>query len=147
VSAINSTNTPDYLLLIMLTGMRKGEAGRLLWDDISLYERSFVIRDTKNGKDHALPMCSFVFDLLSRRKENATTPWVFPNRKKNVPMSTESTNMYDRICRDTGIAFSPHDLRRTFVTMAVSVKTDHYQLNQLINHCGGGDVTFRQQSD
>ncbi len=41
----------------------------------------------------------------------------------------------------SGITFSCHDLRRTFITIAESLDIPHYALKRLINHTDGGDVT------
>jgi len=41
----------------------------------------------------------------------------------------------------TGIAVSPHDLRRTFATVAESVDISPFALKALINHALGADVT------
>ncbi len=137
-----SDNLRDSLLLMLFTGLRKGEAASLLWEDVQFANRSFVVRDTKNGEDHQMPMCSFVYEMLSYRHNKAISAWVFPNQSLSGPMSSNSSS-YERVGYKCGVKFSPHDLRRTFVTIAVFVKTPHYHLKQLVNHAGGTDVTFK----
>ena len=41
----------------------------------------------------------------------------------------------------SGVKFSLHDLRRTFITVAESLDVPHYALKRLLNHRVGGDVT------
>ena len=47
----------------------------------------------------------------------------------------------DRIEKATGIHFTPHDLRRTFATIAESIDVPAYALKRLLNHADGADVT------
>lgn len=59
----------DYLLLLLFTGLRRGEAAGLEWDDIDLSAR--VIRlpaqRTKAKREFAQPMSDFVEQLLGKR--------------------------------------------------------------------------------
>jgi len=49
----------------------------------------------------------------------------------------------DKIKEQTGIHFTLHDLRRTFITIAESLDISYYALKSLVNHkiSNGGDVT------
>jgi integrase len=143
VKRLKSNSLRDWLLLILFTGLRKTEAAQMTWRNVDFADRSFVINDTKNGKDHSLPMSSFVYDLLWRRRRHTPrdVAWVFPNRFFNGPMSSD-TCTYERVGFESGIRFGPHDLRRTFVLLARLVRADHYTIKQLLNHAGGSDITF-----
>jgi len=46
-----------------------------------------------------------------------------------------------RITELSGIEFSFHDLRRTFITIAESLDISHYALKRLLNHKDNSDVT------
>jgi integrase len=126
---------------MLFTGMRKGEVSKMLWKNVDFTDRSFLIEDPKNGKDHLLPMSSFLYALLWHRKSSAKSDWVFPSKDGTGPMCS-ATGVYERISLKSGIKFSPHDLRRTFVNIARTVKCDHYTIKQFLNHSGGNDVTF-----
>ncbi len=41
----------------------------------------------------------------------------------------------------SGVTFTPHDLRRTFITIAESLDIPAYALKRLLNHTSGADVT------
>lgn len=43
--------------------------------------------------------------------------------------------------QSTGIQFTVHDLRRTFITIAESLDIPAYALKRLLNHKMSGDVT------
>lgn len=43
--------------------------------------------------------------------------------------------------KESGVAFSLHDMRRTFITIAESLDIPTYALKRLLNHRTDGDVT------
>ena len=46
-----------------------------------------------------------------------------------------------KVTKASGIAFTLHDLRRTFVTIAEGLDIPAYALKRLLNHKGGAEVT------
>ncbi|CZH42433.1 site-specific tyrosine recombinase XerC [Legionella pneumophila] len=52
---IHNDTLRDYLLLILLTGLRRQEAATLKWSDLDLKAKSFTINKTKNNESHTLP--------------------------------------------------------------------------------------------
>ena len=53
----------------------------------------------------------------------------------------ETKKFYARVTKASGIRFTLHDLRRTFVTIAESLDIPHYALKRLLNHRTDSDVT------
>ena len=49
--------------------------------------------------------------------------------------------MVVRVATQSGVFFTMHDLRRTFITIAESLDIPAYSLKQLLNHRSGNDVT------
>jgi len=45
------------------------------------------------------------------------------------------------VIRESGVVFTLHDLRRTFITVAVSLKISAYAVKRLVNHKMSRDVT------
>jgi len=136
---------PDYSrdlqLLIVFTGMRRAEAARLRWEHVDLAGRALHIPKTKNGDPLDLPLSDFVADLLRERRALVpTSPWVFPStgRKGHI---VETKKFTARVAERSGVKFTLHDLRRTFITIAESLDIPHYALKRLLNHRVGGDVT------
>lgn len=129
----------DYLLLLLFTGLRRREAAALTWDKVDLEGRTLTVTDTKNGDDHTLPLSDFVHELLARRKEKATTDYVFAGR--GVDHIIEAKRIKDRIVKASGVLFILHDLRRTFITVAESLDIPAYALKRLLNHRMSNDVT------
>jgi integrase len=134
----------DYLLLTLFTGMRRREAAALRWEEVDFNKR--VIRlpahRAKTGRPLDLPMTSFVHTLLvARRALGDAGGFVFPSYGRKGHMQTPDKWIY-AVRAATGIEFSTHDLRRTFITVAESCDISVYALKALVNHSlGTGDVT------
>jgi integrase len=54
----------DYLLLLILTGLRKAEASSLEWQNVDLVGKTLTVYDTKNRQEHTLPLSDYLFDML-----------------------------------------------------------------------------------
>lgn len=66
----------DFLVLLLLTGLRRSEGASLRWKDVDLAEKTLTVRDTKNHDDHVLPLSDYLFELLSRRRELTASDFV-----------------------------------------------------------------------
>lgn len=141
ITNLNRELVRDYLLLVLFTGLRKEEAASLMWADVDFEERSFTVRNTKNGEDHKLPMSGFVYHLLKARYDAAgDSAFVFPGHGKSGRL-VEPRNQIRQIKDQTGIQFTIHDLRRTFITIVDSLDISAYALKRLVNHKMDNDVT------
>jgi integrase len=144
VDALPNRTHRDYLLLLLFTGLRRGEAAALRWDEeIDFPERIIRLpaRRTKSGRKLDLPMTDFVRDLLiTRRALGRDGPFVFPADSRSGHLA-EPKFPLALVAETTGIAVSAHDLRRTFVTVAEGTDISPLALKALVNHALGGDVT------
>ena len=140
LAAINEVGR-DYLLLVLLTGLRRGEAAALEWDDVDLVKtRTLRVRNTKNGSDHVLPLSTLLLELLQRRRVAAAGRFVFPGRKADTCL-VEPKTLTQAVARACGVGTSVHDLRRSFATTAERLDISSYALKRLLNHASSGDVT------
>ncbi|MBC8442247.1 MAG: tyrosine-type recombinase/integrase [Deltaproteobacteria bacterium] len=137
---LNQETTRDYLHLLLFTGLRRSEASRLAWSDIDFNERTLTIPETKNNQVHTLPLSDFLFDLLKRRAFNKSSPYVFPSDSERGYLIEPKTAL-KRVTELSGVGFTLHDLRRTFITIAESLDIPGYALKQLLNHKDPNDVT------
>lgn len=136
----NKETIRDYLLLVIFTGLRKEEAACLTWENIDLRGKTLSIRDTKNHQDHHLPLSDFLFELIQRRKSEAVNEYVFPNIN-GTGRIVEQRKQMNFVTEVSGITFTIHDLRRTFITVAESLDISAYALKSLLNHKTNNDVT------
>lgn len=131
----------DFLLMALFTGMRKSEIARLRWEDVDLEGRTLLVPDTKNGDPLQLPLSEFLSGLLEERRANDPRgEWVFPGRGTGNHI-VETKRLHHRVSEASGIGFTLHDLRRTFITIAESLDIPHYALKRLLNHRADSDVT------
>lgn len=138
--APNREVVKDFLLLVLFTGLRRNEAAKLTWNRVDLRDKTIVIKDTKNHTDHTLPLTDFLYDLLTKRKAEAKTKYVFPN-ETNTGYMTDPKKQIANVIKESGVNFSTHDLRRTFITIAESLDISAYALKRLLNHKMTNDVT------
>ncbi len=120
-----------YPLLVLFTELRKEEASRLAWENVDLLDKTLIVHDTKNHQDHTLPLSDFLLEPLHRRKAGAVNEYVIVEQRKQM----------DRITFESGVKFTIHDLRRTFITIAESLDISAYALKRLLNHKMGNDIT------
>ncbi len=130
----------DYLLLVLLTGLRRSEAARLRWDDVDLDGLTLTVRETKNGEPLTVPLSKQLLDLLSLRSMMATCEYVFPGTGATGHL-TDVKRSVRKVCEASGVRFTLHDLRRTFITAAEGLDVSAYALKRLVNHSMAGDVT------
>ncbi len=131
----------DFLLTALLTGMRRGELTSLRWENVDLKSKVLNLPTTKNGDPLNLPLSDFLADLLCQRwARNSGSPWVFPGSGTSGHL-VETKKFVLRVSAGSGVNFTLHDLRRTFITIAESLDVPHYALKRLLNHRTNGDVT------
>lgn len=66
----------DILLLMLNTGMRRGEVLKLQWQHVKFDRRTILLKSPKGGKDVEIPMNASANKILERQKK--TSMYVFP---------------------------------------------------------------------
>jgi integrase len=142
VRMLDNAVTRDFLLLLTFTGLRKGEASSLRWQDIDLQQRTITLppEKTKAKRELVLPMSDFVHELLVKRRALGDAKFVFPGPGKHGHMVDLGLPL-EAIKKRTGIVFSAHDLRRGVSTIAESLDVSMTSLKMLLNHAVSKDVT------
>jgi integrase len=141
VETLPNSLARDYLWFLLLTGCRAKEAHTLTWADVDLEDASVVLRDTKNHTDHRLPLPVQLLERLKARKAESFGEVVFCSRLGKATGKTAFQYAILSVAERSGIPFSPHDLRRTFASVAEIVGIPAYTIKKLLNHAGGADVT------
>jgi len=137
----NAETTADYLTLLLFTGLRRQEAAQLRWNQVDLDARTLKITDTKNHEEHHLPLSDYLHALLSnKRRDNCDGEYVFPGEGTKGYL-VEPRRQIAKVTDVSGVEFTLHDLRRTFITVAESLDIPAYALKRLVNHKMNGDVT------
>lgn len=141
-ASLNSLAVRDYLLLLLFTGLRREEALSLEWKNVDLQNKTFTLPDPKNRQPHTLPLTPFLLDMLQNRfdENEGVSDFVFPSTGIKGYMNDPRPQM-DKVVEKSGVKFTPHDLRRTFITIAESLDISAYALKRLANHKMNNDVT------
>ncbi len=125
----------DYLTLLLLTGLRRDEALRLRWEHVDPKSGTITVVDTKNRSNHTLPVGSFLQKLLRERRASTDSEWVFasPIGKSHI---TDPHRQIANVVTASGVAFSAHDLRRTFASIVSRLgdRLSYYTTKRLLNH-------------
>jgi integrase len=141
VMELESELARDYLRLVMFTGLRRSEALRLRWAEVDLVGRTLLVPETKNREPLMLPLSNFLHELLSQRQcQVQRSEWVFPGDGSSGHLE-EPKKFIRRVRAASGVDFTLHDLRRTFITIAESLDIPAYALKRLLNHKDRSDVT------
>jgi integrase len=133
----------DLVLFGLFSGMREREAAGLRWDEVDLTNRLLHLPEgrMKGKKALKLPMSDLVHQiLLARRTIGREGSFVFPGYGKSGHCES-FTYALSQIGDVTGIKVSPHDLRRTYASVAATCSIPPIALKMLIAHSTGSDVT------
>lgn len=131
----SNTQVANLMKLALFTGMRRGELLNLRWKDID-FDRGFItLKDTKGGKDQAIPMNDTARDVLNFHPKGDGV-YVFPGssggKRATVDVAVNKIKKAAGLPKD----FRPlHGLRHSYASMlASSGKVDIYTLQRLLTH-------------
>lgn len=133
--------TRDMVLFLWLTGCRVDEARSLLWENVDLETGVVTFEDTKNGRDHTIPVCSFLLDLLKSRKRMAQSEVVYVFPGKTGEKMCNNYKGYRMMCQKLGVNHKHHDLRRVYTSTCKSLEVPDTTIRYLLNHSQRNDVT------
>jgi integrase len=127
----------SIVLLLILTGQRKGEIGCLSWQMINEDQRLITLPPTltKNKRGQILPYGDVTANFLAGIPK--TGGLLFQARGRDTPLSgwSNAKNYFDRRCPLD--PWTLHDLRRTFATIHASIGTPLHIIERLLNHVTG----------
>jgi integrase len=111
------------IALLLLAGLRRGEALRLKLTDCNLERRTLTIRDAKdrNGgrtRTAYLPAQLATFEERSQAKPPRTHPELLTALKADRPLSVSTVRkIFERMRRDLDFKVTPHMLRHTYALL------------------------------
>ena len=122
--------------ILIRTGLRKGEIGKLTWDRLDLNEGTLELKagNTKNAKPVTVPLPPAVLSLLQSIKPDG--PYVFTSTGR-TPVSgfskaekrlKEMTEIHD---------IRVHDFRRTVASTLARLKVAPHVIESCLNHVSG----------
>lgn len=128
----------DFVLLLLVTGVRFEEALTLQWKHIDANSETYKLIDTKNHRTHTLPLTRTTKQLFERRRERANgSEWVFPS-PLDASKHASASKWLTQVTRESGIKFTHHDVRRTFATVAGELGIDTVAIAKALNQKSNG---------
>jgi integrase len=126
----------NAIAMLLLTGLRKMELFSLRWTEVDLGDASLRLLHTKGGHGRTVVLNSLALDLLQNihRNADATCPWVFPARCGDGHLIDVRKPLWRAMARADISDLHPHDLRRSFASLAVNAGVDLYQIKDLLGH-------------
>lgn len=139
LDALNAT--PNRVMagairFLLSTGLRKGEALSLRWDDVDLERDTIFLTKTKSGKSRTALLNAVarqvLDEMLALRPEGH--PYVFPGREPGAPVNNPS-KAFKAALTAAGISnFRIHDLRHSFASTAINAGATLYDVQKLLGH-------------
>lgn len=143
-----------YMSLLIDTGLRRGEACGLMWEDVDLDSGIITVKgnlcytpakgiylDTpKSGKTRTVDIAPGVVNLLRQlRAEQARdglSPYVFSQEGSPEPMHPQSPTRYmKKFAKRYGVAdLHPHKLRHSFASVAITNGADVASVSEKLGH-------------
>jgi integrase len=105
-----------------------------------LGDKSFTLRNTKNSLTVILPLNDVLFEIVSSRLDSGSE-YIFPARNLDSPIGRPAKALKTMV-RECEFHFTPHDLRRTFRSVAASLSIPFKTAATLINHQISGALTL-----
>lgn len=130
-----------YMKVVLLTAQRSGEVRTLQWADVDLTSAWWTVpgERAKNGLAHRVPLSPPVLGLLHQlRRENSSTPWIFPSPKLQQRPITNVSVTARLVARQAGVCYRTHDLRRTAASSMTSMGISRLVVGKILNHAEPG---------
>ena len=141
-----------FIHLLIDTGVRRGEALAVQWEDIDFQENTILIcrnlcytpdkgiyLDTpKNGRCRMVDVGEDTLQLLKqiREQQGAGGRYIFTQDNSLEPMHpTSPTHYFRQFSKRNGIKdFHPHKLRHTFASVAITAGADVVSVSETLGH-------------
>jgi integrase len=134
VRGIQNPVVSAYLQVLLLTGARRNELGKLKWDDADFQWRSMWVHDKVEGEaGRKIPLTPYVAYLLSRLPRR--NEWVFSSPTSESGRLMEPRIAHQRACDAAGVPrVSIHGLRRSFASLSEWVEMPVGIVAQIMGH-------------
>ncbi len=151
LDGLKDRSTPHlgtFVPILMLTGMRAGEALSLRWSQVDLIDQTITVgrAKTANGTGRMIPINDDLATILAAHREwfvehfgNAKPdhhlfPWGKPVPADPTRHATDISWGWDQLRKDTGVSCRLHDLRHTFATRLAENGVPESTMLALIGH-------------
>lgn len=122
------------VLLLLLTGARRGEVLRARFAEFDLDQRVWRIPKSKSGRPRTVPLSQAAVDLLRDLWADARGPFVCPNPATGQPF-VQVHYPWKRLLRAAALPdLRMHDLRHSFASFLVNNGRTLYEVQRILGH-------------
>jgi integrase len=123
----------DFLVMLLDTGARYGEISGLEWSKINMADRSIALWRPKVRNESILYMTDRLFNILERRKQFATSKFVFTNRTGGARGYRPTA--IKKAFEQAGLhGCTAHTLRHTHATRLIQNGMSIYEVKEILGH-------------
>ena len=136
------TDFRDFVILALLTGARRRNVGAMTWLDVNLDRAIWRIPSTKSGDPVTVTISAEAFDILQRRRNGASTQWVFPSSRSASGHYEEPRKAWRTLLHKAGLSdLHLHDLRRTLGSWQAAGGSSLAIIGKSLGHRAGSQAT------
>ena len=123
----------DLVILLLDTGARYSEIANIEWRNIDLTDRTIQLWRSKVENETVLFMTDRVFDVLSRRLDTKSSPFIFNNRD-GAPRGYCTQSIRKAILRAGLQNCRVHTLRHTHASRLIQNGMSVYEVREILGH-------------
>lgn len=122
------------ILLYLLTGLRKEELLTAKWSDLNTDNTEILIPDTKNGKNHRLPISTSAAAILEAIPRIDKNPYIITGKNEGQHL-VNIDKPWQRVRKQAGIEdVRLHNLRRTVGSWLAQSGNSLHLIGKVLNH-------------
>ncbi len=131
----------EYILIMIYTGMRIGEAVNLKKENVDLINGIiFGGNKTEKGMNRKIPIRDDIYPIIQNLYKNSPTDYLFYNKNKknneNKPLKTKHfRERFNKTIETLGIEkHQTHDCRKTLATFMRKYQLNEVQITDILGH-------------
>jgi len=137
IEAVQHSENPSLkfiIVMLILTGARKGEVLTARWNQFNLEQRLWRIPLPKSGKARHIPINDGLMELLRVLPHFEYTDYLFVNPQTRRPFRT-FFNAWDQARKKAGLPdVRVHDIRHSYASYLINNGRSLYEVQRLLGH-------------
>jgi integrase len=136
LGALGDGRFADLIRLLLLTGQRRNELGKLQWSEVDLARGMIVLppERTKNKRKHELPLSRQALAIIEAQPRRNSSPFLFSDKQGFNDWDDAKARLDQRLRIPE---WHVHDLRRTCATHLGELGVLPHVIEQALNHVSG----------
>lgn len=121
--------------MALITGARRDNIFSMRWQDINLETKTWIIPETKTGKNIPLPLADAAIEILNKLKDLKYNDYVFFSTNSQSGHIREVRSVWRNILKKANISdLHLHDLRHTLATQLIAQGADAFTVKRALTH-------------